>query len=288
MNRNDEIRSQVSQDYAKAVKGGGSCCGDKSIAPTVASLAGYSAEDVAALPDAALASSFGCGNPLAFSQVREGETVLDLGSGAGIDLIIAARKVGPSGRVIGIDMTDNMIAAARANIEAAGLDNVEVRKGLIEELPVSDASVDWVISNCVINLSPEKEKVFAEIARVLKPGGHVQVSDIVAESLPAPLRESSVARSACLGGAISEAEYCDGLRAAGLEAVEVPERLVYEDSQLLAMADELGVDLEETGQAVSSCCGGEGVSTSRLEPADLVKLVSGKVWSAQFRARKPE
>jgi len=279
MQKNDEIRERVSQDYAEAVKSSGSCCGEASIAPTVASLAGYSAQDIADLPDDALASSFGCGNPLAFSRVGEGETVLDLGSGAGIDLIIASRRVGPSGRVIGVDMTDDMIDAARANVAAAGLDNVELRKGIIEELPVSDASVDWVISNCVINLSPEKERVFAEIARVLKPGGRVQVSDIVAEHLPASLRDSAAAHSACLGGAISESEYCDGLRAAGLTDVEVPERFVYEDSQLVAMAGELGV---EVPQASSCCCGGG-------DPAgDLLTEVSGKVWSAQFRARKPE
>ncbi len=276
MENNEAIRERVSRDYAEAVKGAGGCCGDKKTA-TVADLAGYSADDLAALPDAALASSFGCGNPLAFSQVSEGETVLDLGSGAGIDLIIAARKVGPSGRVIGVDMTDDMIDAARKNIAAAGLENVELRKGIIEELPVSDASVDWVISNCVINLSPQKERVFAEIARVLKPGGRMQVSDIVAEELPDSLRQSASAHSACLGGAISEADYCEGLRGAGLDNVEVPERLVYEDSQLLAMADELGVEVPQA----TSCCGGDAVK-------ELLGQVSGKVWSAQFRARKPE
>jgi arsenite methyltransferase len=277
MQKNEEIRERVSRDYAEAVKSTGGCCGDSKKTATVADLAGYKAEDLAALPDAALASSFGCGNPLAFSQVGEGETVLDLGSGAGVDLIIAARKVGPTGRVIGVDMTDEMIDAARRNIASAGLDNVELRKGIIEELPVSDASVDWVISNCVINLSPQKDRVFGEIARVLKPGGRMQVSDIVAEELPVSLRESASAHSACLGGAISEAEYCEGLRGAGLESVEVPERLVYEDSQLMAMADELGVEVPQT----TSCCGGDAVKA-------LMAQVSGNVWSAQFRARKPE
>ena len=157
----------------------------------VAKLAGYSDEEFAALPADAVVNSFGCGNPLAFSAVQPGEVVLDLGSGAGIDLLLAARKVGAAGRVIGVDMTEEMIARARANIAAAGIENAEVRQGIIEELPVEDSSVDWVISNCVINLSPEKPRVFAEIARVLKPGGTMLVSDIVAEDLP----EEIVARA---------------------------------------------------------------------------------------------
>ncbi len=136
----------------------------------VVEFAGYTADELAELPDDAVVNSFGCGNPVALAGLRKGDVVLDLGSGAGIDLLLAARLVGPEGRVIGVDMTDEMIARAEANIAAAGLANVEVRKGIIEELPVEDASVDWVISNCVINLSPEKERVFAEIARVLRPG----------------------------------------------------------------------------------------------------------------------
>ncbi len=248
----------------------------------MASLAGYGGAEVADLPGELLASSFGCGNPLAFSEVKSGETVLDLGSGAGLDLIIAARKVGPSGRVIGVDMTDAMLEAARANIAAAGFSNIELRRGIIEALPVADASVDWVISNCVINLSPEKDKVFAEIARVLRPGGRVQVSDIVAENLPQALRENAALVSACVGGAISEADYCAGLRAAGLVDVEVPERLVYEASQLEDMVGDVG----EGKPAAGGCGCGCGAPDSGVAKR-LAGAVAGKIWSAQFRARKP-
>jgi len=188
--------------------------------------------------------------------------------------------------VIGVDMTEAMLEAARANIAAAGLTNVELRKGLVEALPVADASVDWVISNCVINLSPEKERVFAEIARVLRPGGRLRVSDIVAEDLPAALRENAQVRSACLGGAISEPEYCAGLRAAGLVDVEVPERLVYEASQLADMVCELG---EEGAPATGCGCGCEGGGgLDRKAAGRVAEALAGKVWSARFSARKPE
>jgi SAM-dependent methyltransferase len=282
MNAPDRTRERIAKDYTTAITQGGGCCGGASSGSTVAALAGYGGAEIADLPGELLASSFGCGNPLAFSEVKPGETVLDLGSGAGLDLIIAARKVGPSGRVIGVDMTDAMLAAARANIAAAGPSNIELRRGIIEALPVADAAVDWVISNCVINLSPEKEKVFAEIARVLRPGGRVQVSDIVAENLPQALRENAALVSACVGGAISEADYCAGLRAAGLVDVEVPERLVYEASQLEDMVGDVG----ESGES-KSAAGGCGTPDSGLAKR-LAGAVAGKIWSAQFRARKPE
>ena len=158
--------------------------------------------------------------------------MLDLGPGAGLDLLIAARKVGPSGQVIGVDMTEEMIAKATENIRVAGVTNVEVRKGLIEDLPVKSSSVDWVISNCVINLSPEKEKVFSEISRVLKPGGRMVVSDMVGENIPEWLRENKNLYSACISGVISEEEYLSGLRKAGLEKVKVSERIVYQSDEL--------------------------------------------------------
>ena len=240
----EHIRKNVSDNYAKAVtrradaatkNAAGSCCGaaKQSAGDLTAQLSGYSAEDTNAIPREAVESSFGCGNPLAFSEVQEGQTVVDLGSGAGIDLLIAGRKVGPTGHVIGIDMTDEMIARAEANIAKADMsDYVEVRKGYIEKLPVDDNSVDWVISNCVINLSPEKDKVFAEIARVLKPGGAMLVSDIVVQKLPWWMRRSMALYSACVSGAVSESQYCDGLRAAGLENVDIRGRHIYDAAQI--------------------------------------------------------
>jgi len=235
---NEQIRKQVEDAYAGMVKAKTSCCGPTSGcdgSSSVASLAGYE-QELNAHPEAG-ASSFGCGNPLAFAGVQQGETVLDLGSGAGFDLLIAAQNVGKSGRVIGVDMTDAMIETARKNLERAGADNVEVRKGIIEKLPVEDDSVDWVISNCVINLSPEKERVFAEIARVLKPGGRISVSDMVVNELPQWARDMGAAYSACIGGAVSEAEYISGLESAGLTDVKVTDRMVYTDEQLASFAD---------------------------------------------------
>lgn len=273
MKTESDIRDMVSKTYARAVEqpGTGCCGGATSCGGTqkgvLARMAGYKAADLEALPADAVANSFGCGNPLAFGDVKPGQTVLDLGSGAGIDLIIAARRVGPTGRVIGVDMTDAMIERARLNIAAAGLSNVEIRKGIIEELPVEAASVDWVISNCVINLSPEKNRVFAEIARVLKPGGRMRVSDIVANDLPAEVLASADLYGSCVAGAISEAAYLDGLRAAGLTDVEVLDRVVYDESQMQALAaSEMGLDTD----------------TKRLAIA-----AAGKVWSAIIHARKP-
>ena len=276
MNRDSEIREKVSRDYAAAVtrpQGGQACCGGDANYGAIAKSAGYSGDELASLPDDAVTHAFGCGNPLAFSEVKEGQTVLDLGSGAGIDLLIAAGKVGATGRVIGVDMTDEMIAAARANIARAGVGNVEVRKGIIEDLPVDDSSVDWVISNCVINLSPEKTRVFGEIARVLKPGGRMLVSDIVADDLPEAVRSSAALYSSCLGGAISEADYVAGLKDAGLESVEVVDRTVYKAKQLTELAG-------EAAEAPTSCCGGGNLG-------ELAASVEGKVWSAEFSARKP-
>jgi SAM-dependent methyltransferase len=261
MSKLTETHELVRESYAEMLKGAQqrpACC-----ASPAARLAGY--EDTERHGEAASAS-FGCGDPLAFSEVREGDTVLDLGSGAGLDLLIAAEKTGPAGRVIGIDMTDEMVEAARRNAANAGHRNIEVRKGLIEALPVEDESVDWVISNCVINLSPDKGKVFAEIARVLKPGGRISISDIVVDDLPAILRDSAAAWSACVAGAISEQEYLAGLKQAGLREVQVTERLVYDSTQLRAiLCEEIpGLDLD---MAI--------IDT-------LLEEHAGKVWSAKF------
>lgn len=282
MNEHDKIRESVSEAYSKAVTtpSQGPCCCGPAQKGVVAKLAGYSREELDALPAEAVVNSFGCGNPLALAEIKEGEAVLDLGSGAGIDILLAAKKVGPTGRAIGIDMTDDMIAKARENIAAAGLDNVDVRKGIIEDLPVDSASVDWVVSNCVINLSPEKPKVFAEIARVLKPGGRMMVSDIVVKDLPVDIRRDQALYSSCVAGAISEEEYLAGLREAGLEQVEVRERFVYDASQLAAfISSELPGNKD--GQAV---CGAASVDEAARK---IAEALVGKVWSAKFHATKP-
>jgi SAM-dependent methyltransferase len=278
-NDNERRRESVSEDYARAVKSPAqSCCCSPVPKGVVAKLAGYTDDEIAALPAEAVVNSFGCGNPLAFSEVKPGDVVLDLGSGAGIDLLLAAKKVGRTGKVIGVDMTDAMIEKARENARAAGLTNVEVRKGIIEELPVDAGSVDWVISNCVINLSPEKARVFAEIARVLKPGGRMLVSDIVAEGLPPEIAGNRRLYSSCLAGAIGEKDYLDGLRRAGLGDVEVKARLVYDAVQIEAF---IGSELND---AAMGCCGGG--PTDDLAKAWAPRL-AGKVASVKVAARKP-
>ena len=280
----DSVRDSVRRAYSAAIgqaesKTEAGCCGPSCCGPdTATSLptgqaaqsAGYGNE-LTQVPREAAQSSFGCGNPLAFAGVEAGETVVDLGSGAGLDLLIAAQKVGPEGKVIGIDMTDAMLEAARRNIERAGASQVEVRKGMIEALPIEDASVDWVISNCVINLSPEKSKVFAEIHRVLRPGGRFSISDIVAEDLPAAVREHAAAHAACIAGALSEDEYRSGLEAVGLTDVEVSERQVYDGPQLRAIVQS---DLADLGLDDASLL-------------DAAEAAAGKVWSAKLVGRKP-
>jgi SAM-dependent methyltransferase len=182
----------------------------------------YAATDRASLPNAAVLASLGCGNPTAVAELCEGETVLDLGSGGGIDVLLSAKRVGPAGRAIGLDMTDEMLALARRNAAEAGATNVEFVKGTIEAMPLPDASVDVVISNCVINLAADKDAVFREIARVLRPGGRMGVSDIVADDLLTPAQRAERGTYVgCIAGALSFREFRTGLRAAGLSDVEV-------------------------------------------------------------------
>jgi len=260
----NETRSQVSEAYTEAIEKATGCCGPTCCQPAKY----YEPGALEGLPDA---PSFGCGDPLAFSEVQPGQTVVDLGSGAGLDLLVAARKVGPTGRVIGVDMTDAMIEVARKNAAEAGFDQIEVRKGLIEDLPVESGTVDWVISNCVINLSPEKDRVFAEIARVLRVGGTMLVSDIVAEDLPAWVRESPLLTNACIGGAISESAYLAGLEAAGLVDVEVVEKVTYTPSSLL---EALKADFPQWAGA------------AEVIWAEIGPQFEGKVHSVRVRARK--
>ena len=282
-----EIKDAVKSRYAQAIQGASSCCGTSATqgtpqtssccGPTVVEqkgklvkIAGYDQDALSRLPADAVQNSFGCGTPLAFAGVQPGQVVLDIGSGAGIDCFIAAEKVGTAGKVIGLDMTPEMIERARQNAREAGVTNVEFRFGEAEKMPVQDASVDWVISNCVINLSPDKPAVFGEIARILRPGGRISISDIVAQDLPEPLRQSRDAWTGCLAGAISEEAYVRGLEAAGLRDVRVSSRIVYDASQL-------------RGLFGSSCCGaGEGQDAGALAEA-----AAGKIWSARFEGVKP-
>ena len=229
----DEVRSQVRDRYAAAAVaattgGSASCCGDPDGATQAIEVGEgfgsglYAGEDRAALPAEAVSASLGCGNPLAVADLHAGETVLDLGSGGGIDVLLSARRVGPTGRAIGLDMTDEMLALARANAARAGAANVEFVKGTIESVPLPDASVDVVISNCVINLSPDKPAVLAEAHRLLRPGGRLGVSDVVAEDrLDAAQRAERGSYVGCIAGALSVGEYRDGLAAAGFADISV-------------------------------------------------------------------
>ncbi len=220
-NNAETLKSAVREAYATVARGGGGCCGNGGDVVMTAELLGYRRDDAQAVPDGANLG-LGCGAPLEFAQPQLGETVLDLGSGAGFDAFLARRAVGEEGHVIGVDMTPDMLAKARANAERVGYTNVEFRQGEIEALPVDDASVDLVISNCVLNLVPDKDRAFAEIARVLRPGGRMVVSDIVRTGeLPAEMMASLAAYAACGAGAVPRDEYLAKLAAAGLDRIEV-------------------------------------------------------------------
>ena len=228
-----EIKKNVREGYAAVAKQGATCCGSGSSccgtnAPgSVSSAIGYSADDLASVPDGANLG-LGCGNPIALASLKEGEIVLDLGSGAGFDCFLAAKRVGPSGRVIGVDMTPEMLDRARENALSGDYKNVEFRLGEIENLPVADNSIDAIISNCVINLSPDKPRVFAEAFRVLKPGGRVMVSDIVLlAALPEAVRNSVEAYVSCIAGAMRIDEYLRTIRDAGFKDVKIVEETTF-------------------------------------------------------------
>ena len=226
----ETLREQVRQRYAEAARGAegeggcgcgsGSCCEGEAAGDFGEAL--YSVEQRGELPDAAALASLGCGNPTAVAELHEGETVLDLGSGGGIDVILSAKRIGPTGVAYGLDMTDEMLALARKNAAEAGVMNVHFLKGVIERVPLPADSVDVVISNCVINLSVDKPAVLTEMARVLKPGGRVGVSDVVAEDhLSTDERAERGSYVGCIAGALSRSEYVGGLEAAGFEDVSV-------------------------------------------------------------------
>ncbi len=228
-----EIKKSVRENYARIAQNKSSCCGPAtsccggSVAENISRNIGYKEEDLTSVPEGANLG-LGCGNPVALAFLAEGETVLDLGAGAGFDCFLAANRVGAKGRVIGVDMTPEMVEKARENASNGGYGNVEFRLGEIENLPVADASVDALISNCVINLSPDKPRVFREAFRVLKPGGRLMVSDItLLKELPDVIRQSVAAYVGCVSGALLQDQYLKAIKEAGFEDVEVVEEAVF-------------------------------------------------------------
>jgi SAM-dependent methyltransferase len=226
----EQVRARYAAAARAAARGAGaSCCAEgvgllDARGEQVFGDALYGGEEQASAPDAALTASLGCGVPTAVADLREGETVLDLGSGAGADVLISARRVGPTGKAIGLDMTDEMLALARANADAAGVDNVEFVKGEIEHIPLPDGVVDVVISNCVINLSGDKQQVLSEAARVLKPGGRFAVADVIADpDMDEATRADRDAWTGCIAGALTREQFADALTAAGFKDIEINE-----------------------------------------------------------------
>jgi SAM-dependent methyltransferase len=226
----------------------------------------YDAEQAHQIPEAALQASLGCGNPTALAQLNAGEIVLDLGSGGGIDVLLSARRVGPTGKAYGLDMTDEMLALARENQRKAGVENVEFLKGEIENIPLPDNSVDVIISNCVINLSADKDQVLREAFRVLKPGGRFAVSDVVVHGdVPPEVRESVLLWVGCIAGALQDTEYSAKLAAAGFAAIEIEPTRMYKAEDARAFLTAKGLDVDA-----------------------LASQVDGKFMSAFIRARKPQ
>lgn len=246
----DGIKSSVREHYARIVssESKGSCCGqpastfEEAIKGKITKAVGYSEEELASIPEDAAHNSLGCGNPLAFSGVKEGEVVLDIGSGAGIDVLLASKKVGESGKVIGLDMTPEMIERGKENVEKAGVDNVEFRLGEAESMPIENETVDLIVSNCVINLSPDKKKVFQETYRVLKPGGRILISDIVTHKLPQMIKDNMDAWVGCVAGALEEEDYLNTIRDAGFKDVEVVGRMVFDEGLVKGLIGDSGPD----------------------------------------------
>lgn len=226
MTTDQEIKREVRERYAERArqaqeKTADGCCGASAPEDVVSSDL-YATDELRELPQEAVLASLGCGNPVAVAELREGEVVLDLGSGGGIDVLLSARRVGPTGKAYGLDMTDEMLALARENQRKAGVTNAEFLKGEMEDIPLPDGSVDVIISNCVVNLSPDKDRVLREAHRVLKPGGRVAIADIVTRGrIPAALKRSMELWAGCLAGALAEEEYGQKLAAAGFAEVEI-------------------------------------------------------------------
>src|SRR5213594_467113 len=268
----ESIKEFVKQKYGRAalrvVSGDSACCSPASSRgdcdPITSKL--YEAGEITELPPEAVAASLGCGNPTALAELSPGEIVLDLGSGGGIDVLLSAKRVGPTGKAYGLDMTDEMLSLARANQKKAGVENVEFLKGAIENIPLPANSVDVIISNCVINLSGDKDRVLREAFRVLKPGGRLAVSDVVVRGeVPADIRKSVELWVGCVAGALEEFEYASKLRTAGFADVHVEPWRIYKIDDARAFLTESGIDID------------------RLAPQ-----VEDKFASAFVRARKPE
>jgi SAM-dependent methyltransferase len=254
-----EIKEHVRAEYGQAARqarsGKPSCCGTGSLLegdaldPITANL--YQVDETIGLPVEALRASFGCGNPTALATIQRGETVLDLGSGGGIDVFLSARRVGPTGKVYGLDMTDEMLELARENQQKAGVTNVEFLKGEIEHIPLPDNSVDLIISNCVINLSPDKSKVLKEAFRVLKPGGRFAVSDIVIRGgIPEEIRHSVELWAGCVAGALEESTYHAKLKAAGFEQVSIEPTRIYSAEDAKEFLIGAGLDTEAVAKDI--------------------------------------
>jgi len=267
-----ELKEKVQEKYGQAAlrvkTGGSSCCGSAPssggcIDPITSNL--YDSSQTSAIPEDAVLASLGCGNPTALAQLNAGETVLDLGSGGGIDVLLSARRVGPAGKAYGLDMTDEMLALARENQRKAGVENVEFLKGEIENIPLPDNSVDVVISNCVINLSGDKDRVLRETFRVLKPGGRFAVSDVVVRGdVPMEVRRSMELWVGCIAGALRDYDYVAKLAKAGFDSIDIEPTRVY--------------SIEDARQFLA----GEGMDVDAIAPQ-----VEGKFMSAFIRAVKP-
>ena len=268
-----DLREVVQEKYGEAAlrvrQGGSSCCGasaalENCCDPITSNL--YDATQTGSLPEDAVLASLGCGNPTALAELKAGETVLDLGSGGGIDVLLSARRVGPTGKAYGLDMTDEMLSLARDNQRKAGVENVEFLKGDIEHVPLPDNSVDVIISNCVINLSGDKDQVLREAFRVLKPGGRFAVSDVVTRgAVPADVRRNMLLWVGCIAGALDDYEFVAKLTKAGFEGIDIEPTRIY--------------NIEDARTFLS----GQGVDVDAIAPQ-----VEGKFMSAFIRATKPQ
>jgi arsenite methyltransferase len=268
----EDLRAVVREKYGAAARrvnaGGSSCCGASAASccgPDPITSNNYVGGEAGEVPAEALAASLGCGNPTALAELRAGETVLDLGSGGGIDVLLSARRVGPTGKAYGLDMTDEMLALARENQQKSGLSNVEFLKGEIEHIPLPDNSVDVIISNCVINLAADKDRVLREAFRVLKPGGRFAVSDVVVRGeVPAAIRRNVELWIGCVAGALDDRDYRAKLTAAGFADIDIEPTRVYQSADALSFFEGTDIDVDEIAAAVD-----------------------GKFMSAFVRARKP-